>query len=151
MQAIPSLIPLSRTASMTSSVMSRTASPPAVRSSVSRWKTFTAPYPSSLRRATTRPILRVPAAYVTGEPSIPRHAARRRLALGIGRGAAAGGPADADRPGHALGLVAVHGAVHLVALARREAELDRRARARLDVAALDLVALVAALLDRERV
>src|SRR5204862_3447751 len=29
------------------------------------------------------PILRVPAAYVTGEPSIPRHAAGGRLALGI--------------------------------------------------------------------
>src|SRR5438034_5124691 len=122
MHAMPSPIPLSRTASMTSSVMSRTASPPAVRSSVSRWKTFTAPYPSSLRRATTGPILRVPAAYVTWEPSIPRLAAGGRL---IGRGAAAGRPADADRPGHALGLVAVHRAVHLVALAARERELDR--------------------------
>ena len=44
MHAIPVVIPLSRTASLTSSVMSLTESPPAVRSSVSRWKTFTAPY-----------------------------------------------------------------------------------------------------------
>src|SRR5436309_12464209 len=44
MHAIPSTMPLSCTASLTSSVMSRTARPPAVRSSLWRWKTFTGPY-----------------------------------------------------------------------------------------------------------
>src|SRR5205809_786402 len=44
MHAIPSRMPLSVTASLTSSVMSRTARPPAVRNSVCRWKTFTGPY-----------------------------------------------------------------------------------------------------------
>src|SRR5207248_11000507 len=44
MHAIPSTMPLSCTASLTSSVMSRTARPPAVRNSLWRWKTFTAPY-----------------------------------------------------------------------------------------------------------
>src|SRR6267143_5082186 len=43
MHAMPSVTPLAWTASLTSSVLSRTASPPAVRSSVSRWETFTAP------------------------------------------------------------------------------------------------------------
>src|SRR5579875_2756246 len=40
MHAIPSVTPLSRTADCTSSVMSVTVSPPAVRSLVSCWKTF---------------------------------------------------------------------------------------------------------------
>src|SRR5262249_61553689 len=40
MQAIPSVTPLSRTAFCTSSVMSVTVSPPAVRSRVSCWNTF---------------------------------------------------------------------------------------------------------------
>src|SRR5690348_16428216 len=40
MQAIPSVTPLSRTAFCTSSVMSVTVSPPAVRRRVSCWKTF---------------------------------------------------------------------------------------------------------------
>src|SRR5579884_1212261 len=40
MHAIPSVTPLSRTAARTSSVMSVTVSPPAVRSRVSCWKTF---------------------------------------------------------------------------------------------------------------
>src|SRR6478735_4011804 len=118
MQAIPSVMPLSRTASRTSSVMSRTVRPPVVRSCVSRWKTFTAP------------ILRVPAGYVTGEPSIARHAAGGGLAPRVGRRGATGRTADADRPGHALGPVAVHWAIHLVALAGLERELDRLARAR---------------------
>src|SRR5438477_308417 len=89
MHAMPSLIPLSRTASITSSVMSRTASPPAVRNSVSRWKTFTATQPSSVIRATASPILRVRAGYVMGEPSVAGTAARGRLALGVGGLAAA--------------------------------------------------------------
>src|SRR5205823_5716167 len=114
MQAMPSVIPLSRTASITSSVMSRTARPPAVRSSVSRWKTFTALQPSSIVRATARPILRVRAGYVIGEPSVAGIAARGRLALWIRGRAAAGGAPDADRPGHSLALVAVDRAVHLV-------------------------------------
>src|SRR2546423_4820508 len=38
---MPSETPLALTASATSSVMSRTDSPPLVRSCVSRWKTFT--------------------------------------------------------------------------------------------------------------
>src|SRR5579884_121221 len=42
MQAIPSTTPLSRTAPWTSSVMSVTVRPPAVRSRVSCWKTFIA-------------------------------------------------------------------------------------------------------------
>src|SRR5215471_16660549 len=42
MQAIPSTTPLSRTAPSTSSVMSVTVSPPAVRRRVSCWKTFIA-------------------------------------------------------------------------------------------------------------
>src|SRR5215469_12912151 len=40
MQAIPSVTPLSRTAFCTSSVMSVTVSPPAVRRRVSCWNTF---------------------------------------------------------------------------------------------------------------
>ena len=40
MQAIPSTTPLSRTAFCTSSVMSLTVRPPAVRRRVSCWKTF---------------------------------------------------------------------------------------------------------------
>jgi hypothetical protein len=40
MQAIPSVTPLSRTAFCTSSVMSLTVSPPAVRRRVSCWNTF---------------------------------------------------------------------------------------------------------------
>src|SRR5512146_1095140 len=40
MQAIPSVMSLSRTARCTSSVMSLTVSPPAVRRRVSCWKTF---------------------------------------------------------------------------------------------------------------
>src|SRR5690242_1861674 len=139
MHAIPSPMPLSRTASMTSSVMSRTVRPPVVRSCVSRWKTFTAP------------ILRVRGGYVTGEPSIARDPARGGLAVRLGRRAAPARPADADRPGHALCPVAVHRAVHLVALAGLEGELDRLARAGVDVAALDLVALAAAGLDRQGV
>src|SRR6266550_4683769 len=105
---------------------------------------------SSIERATTRPILRVPARYVTGEPSIARPAAGGRLALGVGRRAAPGGPADADRPCHSHRLVAVDGAVHLVALAGLERELDRRLRARADVAALHLTAAAAGL-DRQGV
>src|SRR5215831_18480724 len=140
MQAIPSEIPLSCTASRTSSVMSRTASPPAVRSWVSRWKTFTAP------------ILRVPAAYVTGEPSISRHAAGRgRFPLGIHGRPAAGSPAHGDRSGHSLRLVAVDRAVHLVALARLERELDGLTRAGRDVSGLGLAPFAAARLDHERV
>src|SRR6266511_3111450 len=95
MHAMPSLIPLSRTASLTSSVMSRTASPPAVRSSVSRWNTFTAP--STLLGRTCHgqpPIVRLRPPYVTGEPSIARAAggsrmARGHLVLGFGLGALA--------------------------------------------------------------
>ena len=41
MQAIPSSMPLARTASLTSSVMSVTVSPPDVRRLRSSWKTFT--------------------------------------------------------------------------------------------------------------
>src|SRR5690242_304386 len=116
MHAIPSVMPLSRTAWRTSSVMSRTVRPPVVRSCVSRWKTFTAP------------IVRVPAAYVTGEPSIPRHAAGGGLTRRLRGRAATRGTPDADRSGHALSLVAVHWAVHLVALAGLERDLDRLAR-----------------------
>src|SRR6266545_1335887 len=142
MHAMPSLIPLSRTASLTSSVMSRTASPPAVRSSVSRWKTFTA---STLLGQTwhDRPILRVRRGYVTGEPLVPRGAVRGRLALGVRGGTTAGRPAHADASFHSHGLVAVDGAVHLVLGAGREGELDGLVRAGIDVAALDLVALAA--------
>src|SRR5436190_9827909 len=150
MHAMPSLIPLSRTASITSSVMSRTASPPAVRNSVSRWKTFTATQPSSVVRATASPILRVRAGYVMGEPSVAGTAARGRLALGVGGRAAAGGCPDADRPGHPLGFVAVDRAVHLVRGAGLEGVLDRLVGAGLDIAALDLVP-TAARLDREGV
>src|SRR5215470_1948929 len=128
MQAIPSEIPLSCTASRTSSVMSRTASPPAVRSWVSRWKTFTAP------------ILRVPALYVTQEPSIPRHAAvGGRLSSVIRGRSARRGSADRDRPGYPLGSVTVDWAVHLVFPACFEGESDGLVRAGCDVSALRLV------------
>src|SRR5690242_12413457 len=131
---MPSVMPLSRTASSTSSVMSRTVSPPVVRSWVSRWKTFTAP------------IVRVPAASGTGEPSIPGHTARGgRLAFRDGRRPTAGGRADADRSGHALLLVARNGAVHLVALACGERHLHGLARAGADAPALHLVATPARL------
>src|SRR5215468_6278641 len=140
MQAIPSEIPLSCTASRTSSVMSRTASPPAVRSWVSRWKTFTAP------------ILRVPALYVTQEPSIPRHAAvGGRLSSVIRGRAARRGSADRDRPGHPLGSVTVDWAVHLVFPACFEGESDGLVRAGCDVSALRLVPRASARLDHESV
>src|SRR5438874_12693837 len=124
MHAMPSVIPLSPTASITSSVMSRTASPPAVRSSVSRWKTFTAFQPSSVVRATASPILRVRAGYVTGEPSVAGIAARGGPALRLRGRAAAGGSADFDRPGHPLALVPVDGAVQLVGGPGGEGVLD---------------------------
>src|SRR3954447_18385497 len=134
---MPSAMPLSRTASITSSVMSRTARPPAVRSSVSRWKTFTAPSTLLGRTCDDRPILRVPAAYVTSEPSIARAAAvvagRGHPAIG-GRGAAPGSSTDHDRPFHALLPVAVDGAIHLVGAAGGEGELDRLLGTWLDVA-----------------
>src|SRR6266545_2986604 len=125
MQEMPVAMPLSRTASFTSPVMSRTASPPAVRSSVSRWKTFTAP------------ILRVRPSYVTGEPSersVPGPAAGgglAHLAFVCGGAAAAGGAPHHDRPLHPLILVPVDGAVHLVraGLGERDPERHRRARA----------------------
>src|SRR5438874_12699828 len=150
MHAMPSVIPLSPTASITSSVMSRTASPPAVRSSVSRWKTFTAFQPSSVVRATASPILRVRAGYVTGEPSVAGGAARGGRAARIRGRATAGGSPDADRPGHPLALVAVDRAVHLVRAAGLEGVLDGLVGAGLDVAALDFVS-AAARLDREGV
>src|SRR5215210_1527242 len=136
MHAMPSVTPLSRTASMTSSVMSRTASPPAVRSSVSRWKTFTAPSTLLGPSCHDRPIVRVGAAYVTREPSVAGPVVvlvggghpvlrRGRLALRV-RGRPTGGiaRADADLAFHALLAVAVDRAVHLVGAARREGELD---------------------------
>src|SRR5436853_401583 len=150
MQAMPSVIPLSRTASLTSSVMSRTAKPPAVRSSVSRWKTFTAP--SALLGSYVPqpgPILRVRRRYVTGEPSVAVAAAGGRPGGGSGR-AAAHAAADLDRAVHALGPMAVDRAVHLVGLPRRERVLHGLVRAGLDVAAVGLLA-PSARHDRERV
>src|SRR5919204_1164829 len=151
MQAMPSVMPLSRTASTTSSVMSRTASPPAVRSSVSRWKTFTAP--SALLGSYVPqpgPIVRDRAAYVTGEPSVAVAAAGGRPTRGARRRPAPFAPADLDRPGHALGPVPVDRAVHLVGLAGGECVLDGLVGAGLDVPAFDLLAASAGL-DREGV
>src|SRR6185312_12109136 len=54
---MPSRTPLSLTASATSSVMSRTWSPPVVRSCCSRWKTFTARSPPSLTLSGRRIVL----------------------------------------------------------------------------------------------
>src|SRR6266540_985671 len=122
MHAMPSMIPLSRTASLTSSVMSRTASPPAVRSSFSRWNTFTAP--STLLGWTCHgqpPIVRLRPPYVTGEPSVARAAGRGRLARGRGAGAPRGA-SDGDRALHPLTSVPVDGAVHLVGAVFREGE-----------------------------
>src|SRR6266511_2520311 len=150
MQAMPSVIPLSRTASVTSSVMSRMANPPAVRSSVSCWKTFTAPSTLLGRTCHDPPILRVRRGYVTGEPSVARAAVRGRLSLGVRRRAAAGGPTDPDASFHALVLVAVDGAVHLVRAVGREGEPEGLVRAGVDVAALGLFP-VTALLDVEGV
>src|SRR3954453_5265154 len=149
MQAIPSVIPLSLTASITSSVMSRTASPPAVRSSVSRWKTFTAP--STLLGPTCHdpPILRVRAAYVTREPSVTgslvpaggRHAVvgGRRRGRGSGGSAAACSPAYGDRSLHPPVAVAADRAEHLVRAALRERVFQRRLGTRLDMRRLGLV------------
>src|SRR5438034_4119000 len=96
MQAMPVVIPLSRTASLTSSVMSRTDSPPAVRSSVWRWKTFTAP------------ILTIRGPYVTWEPSVAWGGGRLAGCGLAGRHPpAAGRIPDRDRAFHALSLVAV--------------------------------------------
>src|SRR6266540_259996 len=161
MQAMPSLIPLSRTASLTSSVMSRTASPPAVRSSVSRWNTFTAP--STLLGRTCHgqpPIVRLRPPYVTGEPSIARAAGGSRLARGHlvlgfglaggGRAGTPGGASDGDRALHPLILVPVDRAVHLVGAVLGEGESDGLGLAGLDVPALGLGAL-AALFDVQRV
>src|SRR5437867_572570 len=100
MHAMPVVIPLSRTASLTSSVMSRTDNPPAVRSSVWRWKTFTAR------------ILTIRGPYVTWEPSVPGGLVRGRLA-GRGHPAAVGLAPDPDCPLHALVSVAIDRAVHL--------------------------------------
>src|SRR4051812_12561895 len=148
MHAIPSVIPLSLTASITSSVMSRTVSPPAVRSSVSRWKTFTAP--STLLGPTCHdpPILRVRAAYVTREPSVTgslvpaggRHAVvgGRRCGRGSG-GSAACSAAYGDRSLHPPVAVAVDRAEHLVRAALRERVFQRRLGTRLDMRGLGLV------------
>src|SRR5262249_61456588 len=67
----------------------------------------------------------------------------------FGAGRPAGCCADADRSSHALGLVAVHRAVHPVTLGGLDCELDRLARAGIDAAALDLVAPAPARLDRQ--
>src|SRR6266571_5771228 len=141
MQAMPSVMPLARTASLTSSVMSRMARPPAVRSSVSRWKTFTAA--SLLLRSDCLgqpPILRVRAPYVTGEPSVAGLAARGRLAGG-GAAAAARGTPDHHRALHAPALVPVDRAVHLVGAAVREGDLEGHLGARADVPGLLLDAV----------
>src|SRR5919108_2493355 len=123
MHAMPSVIPLSRTASMTSSVMSRTASPPAVRSSVSRWKTFTAPSSLLGRTCHDPPYSEGSGGLRHLEPSVPGAAVVvlapvvvlgcRRLRLGIRRGAA-GCSCEDDRPVHPHLAVAVDRAVHLV-------------------------------------
>src|SRR6266516_1650738 len=93
MHAMPSVTPLSWTASLTSSVMSRTASPPAVRSSVSRWYTFTAP------------ILTVPWPRVQMGTFLVARGPGRGLAgralhlIGAGRRPTAGRPASAAATG----------------------------------------------------
>src|SRR6266542_593678 len=134
MQAMPSVMPLARTASLTSSVMSRMASPPSVRSSVSRWKTFTAASFLLVRTCHWQPpILRVRRPYVTWEPSVSGSGgglARRRPAAGAGR------PADHDRATHALALVALDRAVHLVGALLRECDPKSGLGAGVDVAAL---------------
>src|SRR5215210_2059172 len=121
MQAIPVVTPLSRTASLTSSVMSRTERPPAVRSSVWCWKTFTGP------------IVKLRAAHVTGEPSVARAAAGGglvgarfplRLRLPGGGAGAAGGVSDGDCALHALVSVVADRAVHPEGTVSSKGETD---------------------------
>src|SRR2546421_11298583 len=140
---------------MTSSVMSRTDSPPLVRSCVSCWKTFTVRSPSSGCR---RPRKRGQAYFAGfGRISEMRAVAGAGLVAAAARVAAAGGRhllrrgatgvgrADRDVALHALVLVAVDRAVHLVAAGFDEGDLERRraaggdlARLLLDTVAFDL-------------
>src|SRR5437016_5907537 len=149
-------MPLARTASATSSVMSRTLSPPLVRTSVWRWNTFTAPSSSSVGRLRTE-------AYSEGSgrlrhgPTVSgglgggwaQHALHRALLIAVAalvrrrpaRGRVpCGHPAPgraADREGglHPVLAVAVDGAVDLVG-ALLEVHRQGRRPARLDVARL---------------
>src|SRR3954468_14210997 len=125
---MPSTTPLSRTQSTTSSVMSRTWSPPLVRSCVSCWKTFTVRSPSSVVGGRGS----AGSAYFEGQRTVWKGgtdgrrlvaraaatAARRRVpGLGVhvlGGRAAGTGASDGDRPLHALVLVAVDRAVDLI-------------------------------------
>src|SRR5919204_1336187 len=116
---MPSTTPLSRTASLTSSVMSRTARPPVVRSCRSCWKTFTFAHPPRCGRPRSAggPIVRVSAASRLDQAS-------------------AGGDADGAR--HPELLVVVHGAVHLVLAGLLEGDREGHRLAEADVGALRL-------------
>src|ERR671930_2287858 len=155
------MTPLSRTTSTTSSVMSRTDSPPLVRSCVSCWKTFTVRTLLRCRRPRKRGqayfegsgrILEieptsgsVPVA-AGGRPAVPGRPGVR--VLGRRAPARAGAAADSHRPFHPEALVPVDRAIDLVRALFRERDLERPAAAGRDVGAFlfDAVAL-----DFERV
>src|SRR6266536_2971447 len=120
---MPSITPLSRTASVTSSVMSRTARPPLVRSCRSCWKTFTVAHPPRCGRPRSAggPIVRVSSSRGKGEPS--------------------GAALDGDCSLHVQGSVAVDGAVHLIAAGFRELDLEGGLFAETGVLALGLDAV----------
>src|SRR4051812_3829822 len=157
---MPSTTPLSRTQSTTSSVMSRTWSPPLVRSCVSCWKTFTVRSPSSVvggRRSAGSAYFEGRRSVWKGEPTERailvagtaaaggRVVGLRRLGVHVLSGRAAAGTCrpDRDRAFHAHVLVAVDRAVDLVRPGLGERHLECPARAGRDVRALllDAVAL----------
>src|SRR5690242_16934299 len=134
---------------MTSSVMSRTDSPPVVRSCVSCWKTFTVRSPSSVvggRGSAGRRILRVwpqTATFrraFTGPGSVAGRVGGRPGSAGVhvlGRGSSArAGAADRDRALHAEALVAVDRTVDLVGPLLRQGHLQCAGTAGRDLRAI---------------
>src|SRR3954471_2176543 len=162
---MPSTTPLLRTQSTTSSVMSRTWSPPLVRSCVSCWKTFTVRSPSSVvggRRSAGSAYFEGRSSVWKGEPTergvlVAGAAAAGRAVFGLrrlgvhvlgGRAAACTCRPDRDRAFHPHVLVTVDRAVDLVRPGLGERHLERPARAGRDRLALLLDAVA---LDLERV
>src|SRR6476619_3588469 len=123
---------------MTSSVMSRTWSPPLVRSCVSCWKTFTVRSPSSVvdgRGSACSAYFEGQSNVWKGEPNelVAGAAARRRV---LGRGPARRAASDRDRALHTQVLVTVDRTVDLIGPGLRDRHLEGAARAGRDVHAV---------------